>query len=92
MTLVTKKSMKSKMIELLENIHNTTPSKFKYQKIKLMWLYFSGTIINWIGDDNGNNGDGKDLQSTADLAFYKDGKALKALCPEWKNYAERVAC
>ena len=83
--------MKSKMIELLENIHNTTPSKFKYQKIKLMWLYFSGDIINWIGDDNGQP-DGKDLQCIADLAFYKDGKALKALDPQWKNYAERVAC
>ena len=83
--------MKSKMIELLENLQNTTQSKFKCLKIKLMWLYFSGAIVNWIGDDNGWP-DGKDLQCIADLAFYKDGKALKALCPEWKNYAERVAC
>ena len=28
----------------------------------------------------------KDITSTPSLALYKDGKALNALCPEWKKY------
>ena len=35
--------------------------------------------------DGNENVDGKDIQSTPELAFYKDGKALKALSAQWKD-------
>ena len=67
---------------------HTSHRKFTFLNILLVWLCFSGSITNLIYDDNLNSTDKEIITSTPSLAFYKDGKALNALCPEWNKYAD----
>ena len=46
---------------------------------------FSGKLNNYINEGSDVClQEGKEIMSS-DLAFYNDGKALKALHPDWKN-------
>ena len=48
-------------------------------------LYNSGKIKNSIYGNKWGYTDDTYITETPDIAFYKDGKALNALCPEFKS-------
>ena len=65
------------MVLGLVNQQFTLHSKSNFTNIQLI---YSGTIRNRIyNEDNSHNDSVKNLRSTPELAFYKEGRSLKAL-------------
>ena len=86
--MVTEKKLKPKMMKFLANQQFGGQSKYTCLYIILVWPYFSDDSSNFIYDEYGDITYTKEIGSTSQFAFYKDGKAMRALSPEWKNYVD----